>query len=297
MGKVLPGDMGEELEWLMRAAVLEAEIGRRTLDRMATRPQGALASGVPRQWDQRRRFGLELVSIGLDHTTAGIELRERPAFSQAEVAVAPLRRFTDPADAVLEQAAMLFTCNRVELYGVTRSRPSAEELAALLARSRGVEPDELRGALYVHRGEEVAHHLAAVAAGLLSLVIGGAQIQGQVRSALGYALRAGTTSELAAKQLVKRGAGRTLLVLIDLAVPRDVDPAVSGLAGVEVRTLDDLSRSSRGPSCDGAVSSPPRRPCCASRSPAFRTGCGVARRRPDEVRRCLRSTVTRRWAC
>ena len=325
----------------------------------AVRPRGSALL------DQHRCFGLELVAIGLDHTSAGIEVRERMAFSELEIPPA-LRRLTDPAGRGLEQAAILSTCHRVELYGVTRSRPSADVLAALLARSRGVEPDELRGALHIHRGEEVAHHLAATAAGLRSLVIGEAQIQGQVRSALGHALLtgtagpelrrlfesaiaagrrvrsetaigrglasvpqasvelarrrrgtlsgssvllvgAGTTSELAAKQLVKhgvgevlvlgrdqtratrlaqryggrvikadglhhaltqtdvvisstgaphpivhrdlveralaeRGAGRTPLLLIDLAVPRDVDPAVVGLAGVDVCTLDDLEQ-------------------------------------------------------
>jgi glutamyl-tRNA reductase len=315
--------------------------------------------------DQRRSFGLELIAIGLDHTTAGIELRERLAFSQAEIPGA-LWRLIDPAEVGFKQAAILSTCNRVELYGVARSRPSADELAGWLARSRGVEPDELRGSLYVHRGEEVAHHLAATAAGLLSLVIGESQIQGQVRSALGDALwagsagpelrrlfesamaagrrvrsetaigrgvasvpqasvefarqrlgtlsgstvlliGAGTASELAAKQLVRRGVGELLvlgrdparamrlvqryggrvitlgalgraltqadvvisstgaphpivhrdrlaralaqrragcapLLLIDLAVPRDIDPAVVELAGVEVCTLDDLEQ-------------------------------------------------------
>ena len=346
----------------MRAATPDAEIGRRARDRPARRALGGRASGPPRR---SRCFGLELVAVGLDHTTAGIELRERLAFSEAEIPPA-LRRLTDPAETKLEQAAILSTCNRVELYGVTRSRPSADELAALLARSRRVEPDELRRALYVHRGEEVAHHLASVAGGLCSLVVGEAQIQGQVRSALEHSLStgtagpelrrvfesaiaagrrvrsetaigwgaasvpqasvefarqrlgtlsgsaalligAGTTSELAAKQLVKRGAaevlvlgrdpatatrlaqrhggrvisaeglghaltkadvvisstgaphrivrrdrleeavaercpGRAPLLLIDLAVPRDVDPAVVGLAGVEVRTLEDLNR-------------------------------------------------------
>jgi glutamyl-tRNA reductase len=354
--------MGEKVDRPMRAAVPDAEIGPGALDRTAMRARGGRVPGAP---GRSPCFGLELVAIGLDHTTAGIELRERLAFSGVEIPPA-LRRLTHPADAKLEQAAILSTCNRVELYGVTRSRPSADDLTALLARSRGVEPDELRGAMYVHRGDKVAHHLAAIASGLRSFVVGEAQIQGQVRSALGHALAtrtagpelrrlfesaiaagrrvrsqtaigrgvasvpqasvefarqrlgtlsgsaalligAGTTSELAAKQLVKRGVvellvlgrdparatrlaerhggrvisadglghalteadvvisstgaphrivhrdpleealadrhpGRAPLLLIDLAVPRDVDPAVVGLAGVEVHTLDDLNR-------------------------------------------------------
>jgi glutamyl-tRNA reductase len=306
--------------------------------------------------------------VGLDHTTAGIELRERLAFADAETPAA-LGQLTDAADPLLEQAAILSTCNRVELYGGARSRPGRDELAGFLAGYHGVASGELRDTLYVHRGEEVAHHLAATAAGMHSLVLGEAQIQGQVRAALEHALAAGTagpelrrlfessiaagrrvrsgtalgrgvasvphasvdfvrqclgtlsnatvlligagtTSELAAKHLVKHGvrdllilgrnptraqrlaerhggrvvgSGRLgealaqsdvvisstgaphpimyrehvehalarrrsgdsppLLLLIDLAVPRDVDPAVGELAGVELHTIDDLRRT------------------------------------------------------
>jgi glutamyl-tRNA reductase len=55
-----------------------------------------------------------------------------------------------------------------------------------------VAPEEVVSALYVHRGDQVAHRLAATAAGLHSLVLGETQIQGQVRRALELALTAGT---------------------------------------------------------------------------------------------------------
>jgi glutamyl-tRNA reductase len=134
---------------------------------------------------------LELVAVGLDHTTAGIELRERVAFADAEIPGA-LAQLTDPADPLLEQAAIVSTCNRVELYGVARSRRPRDELTSFVARYHGLEPAELRGVVYVHRGDEVAHHLAETAAGMHSLVLGEAQIQGQVRRALDHALVAGT---------------------------------------------------------------------------------------------------------
>jgi glutamyl-tRNA reductase len=307
---------------------------------------------------------LDLVAIGVDHTTAPIELRERLAFAGADIQAA-LGQLTAGADPLLEQAAILSTCNRVEVYGVARSRPARDGLTSFLARSGGLDPRELISAVYVHRGDEVPHHLAATAAGMHSLVLGEAQIQGQVRAALDHAMAAGTagpelrrlfesaiatgrrvrsrtalgrgvasvpgasvelarqrlgtlggstvlligagtTGELAAKQLVKqrprellvlgrdsaragrvaeryggravtsdrlgealaqadvvisstgaphpivdrarleqaiarRGrAGSAPLLLIDLAVPRDIDPAVAGLDGVEVLTIDDL---------------------------------------------------------
>ena len=110
---------------------------------------------------------------------------------------------------------------------------------------------------------------------------------------LGYALWAGTTGELAAKQLVKRGAGRAPCPDFDPPrSPATSDPAVSGLAGVEMRTLDDLEQVVEGSVRRRGGGHLPRRPCCASRSPALRIGCGVARRRPDEVTRPPRVTET-----
>jgi glutamyl-tRNA reductase len=306
----------------------------------------------------------QLVAVGVDHRTASIELRERVAFGGSEIPAA-LTRLADPAGRLLEQAAILSTCNRVELYGITRSRPSPEELTSFLSRHHGLDPSELEDSVYIHRDAEVVHHLAATAAGMHSLVLGEAQIQGQVRRALEHAMAAGTagtelrrlfesaisagrqvrsrtalargvasvshasvelirqrlgtlnqstvlligagrTGELAAKhviehrprellvlgrgsaragQLAARYGGRALtsdqlgdalarsdviisatgapypvvhrhqleqalahrsgansspLLLIDLSTPRDVEPAVDGLPGVELYTIDDL---------------------------------------------------------
>jgi glutamyl-tRNA reductase len=76
---------------------------------------------------------LSFVAVGLDRTTAPIELRERLAFADAEIPA--LRPLTDPADALLDQAAILSTCNRIELYGAAPSRPAARRLGALLVAS------------------------------------------------------------------------------------------------------------------------------------------------------------------
>jgi len=134
---------------------------------------------------------LSFVAIGLDHTTAGIEVRERVGFADAAIPAA-LRRLTDPADPLLDQAAIVSTCNRVELYGAARARPSRRRLAAFLAKYHGLDPSELASSLYVHRDDQVAQHLAETAAGMRSLVLGEAQIQGQIRTALDHALNAGT---------------------------------------------------------------------------------------------------------
>ena len=310
-----------------------------------------------------RSSRLAFVALGLDHTTAGIDVRERLAFVDAEIPAA-LQRLTDPADGLLDQAAILSTCNRVEFYGVARARPAEHALTAFLASYHSLDPAHVSSLLYVHRDDEVAHHLAATAAGMHSLVLGEAQIQGQIRRALDHALAAGTAgvelrrlfecaiaagrrvrsrtaigqgatsvpyasvelarrrlgtlsqstvlvigtgdvAQLAAKQLIRRGAkellvlgrspsraqrftqsygghaitpdqldealarsdvvitatgaprpilhrdqlcralarrraGSTTQLLIDVSIPRDIDPAAAELSGLEVHTVDDL---------------------------------------------------------
>src|ERR1044071_1434263 len=102
--------------------------------------------------DRADRAGMNLIAVGVDHTTAELALRERCAFAHAEIPAA-LRQLTDPVDGLLSQAAILSTCNRVELYGVG-TRVDERRLAAFM----GLGPGEVDGALYVHRDEHVAHH-------------------------------------------------------------------------------------------------------------------------------------------
>lgn len=125
-----------------------------------------------------------LVCLGLSHRTAPVELRERMASLGPGVERCP----------AVEEHAVLSTCYRVELYahlidGVDDPR---EELIRALAEAHGVGRDLLVDHLYVHAGEDVARHLSRVAAGLDSLVLGEAEILGQVRDAYESARAAGT---------------------------------------------------------------------------------------------------------
>ena len=126
-----------------------------------------------------------LVCLGLSHRTAPVELRERLSTLGPEAGRCP----------AVEEHAVLSTCYRVELYayledGVEEAR---EELLGVLAEGHGVARDLLVDHLYVHAGEDVARHLCRVAAGLDSLVLGEAEILGQVGDAFEES-RAGRTS-------------------------------------------------------------------------------------------------------
>jgi glutamyl-tRNA reductase len=100
----------------------------------------------------------------------------------------------------VEEHAVLSTCYRVELYAylVGGLEEAREELIRVLADGHGVERDLLVDHLYVHAGEDVARHLCRVAAGLDSLVLGEAEILGQVGAAFEEGRRAGTTGPVLA---------------------------------------------------------------------------------------------------
>jgi glutamyl-tRNA reductase len=125
-----------------------------------------------------------LICLGVSHRTAPVELRER--FGTLGLAA-------DRCPEV-DEHAVLATCYRVELYaylieGVDEGR---EVLVGTLANAHGVNRSALEEHLYVHAGEDVARHLARVASGLDSLVLGEAEILGQVRTAYEQARRDGT---------------------------------------------------------------------------------------------------------
>jgi glutamyl-tRNA reductase len=161
--------------------------------------------------------------------------------SCASAGVRPLAHLNDPDDPLLE-AAILSTCNRVEVYGAARSRASREKLTVFLARYHGLDPSEFTGSVYVHRDAEVAHHLSATSAGLHSLVLCEAQIQGQVRRALAHAISAGTAGpEL--QRMVESAISAGRQVRSRTTIPRGVG-SVSH-AGIELvrQRLGTLSQS------------------------------------------------------
>jgi glutamyl-tRNA reductase len=133
---------------------------------------------------------VDLVAISVSHRTAPLQLRERLALPAA----AATQLLGELAAARgIEEAVALCTCHRTELY-VATPEPAAARRAVLgtLARVAGAPEAELLGHVHVLRGAQASRHLFAVAAGLESMVLGEAEIQGQVRRALERARAAGT---------------------------------------------------------------------------------------------------------
>jgi glutamyl-tRNA reductase len=135
-----------------------------------------------------------LLALGISHKTAPVALRERLALPEGR-AVRVLSELV-VSEEVLEAVA-LSTCNRTELYLVASDAVEAENAAlAELSRQAGIRPTELLGRLYSLHGRDAVQHLFAVAAGLDSMIVGEAEIQGQVKRAYELALVEGVTGPI-----------------------------------------------------------------------------------------------------
>jgi glutamyl-tRNA reductase len=128
----------------------------------------------------------ELLALGVSHKTAPLDLRERLSLTETNAAGA-LDELTSSEG--IHEAAAISTCNRTELYLVVSDPVEAESTAlGVLTRQAEIRPTELLGHLYSLRSGEAAAHLFRVTAGLDSMIVGEAEIQGQVKRAYELAL-------------------------------------------------------------------------------------------------------------
>ncbi len=124
---------------------------------------------------------MSLLIVGLSHRSAPLSLLEKVSLS-GDAAGKLLDDVV--ATAAVDEAMLLSTCNRVEIYAsVEKFHAGVAALSDLLARHSGVGFDELSPHVYVHYEERAVQHLFAVAASLDSMLVGEQQILGQVRGA------------------------------------------------------------------------------------------------------------------
>ena len=137
---------------------------------------------------------MSLLVVGLSHRSAPVSVLERAALhADAQVKLLQDTVAADPAT----EAAVLATCNRIELYAdVDKFHAGVAELSTLLAQHSGVGLDELTPYLYVHYEDRAVHHLFSVACGLDSMVVGEGQILGQIKDALARAQELHTAGRL-----------------------------------------------------------------------------------------------------
>jgi glutamyl-tRNA reductase len=182
---------------------------------------------------------MSVLVVGLSHRTAPVPVLERVTVAEADLAKVLDQLLQSPS---VSEAMLLSTCNRIEVYAVVETfHGGMNDVVNVLAAQAGAEPVELFEHLYVHYAAAAVEHVFRVAGGMDSMVVGEAQILGQLRGAYGAADTAGTVGrslhELAqnALRVGKRvhtdtGIDRAGASVVSEALA-DAEVALDGLAG------------------------------------------------------------------
>ena len=173
---------------------------------------------------------MDFIVFGLNHKTAPIHIRERLALKEEDQP-----HFAHQTrDFGCEEALLLSTCNRVELYGTTQldsldQKHLKKHLLHLLAKESGIHFDDLEPHVYFHQNQAAFRHLFRVASSLDSMVVGEPQILGQLKSAFERCKDAHTTGRhlnqyleraftVAKRVRNQTGIGRTVVSISSVAV-------------------------------------------------------------------------------
>ncbi len=137
---------------------------------------------------------MNLLSIGASYRTADVAVLERLTIPETEVPAILQKLVAQP---YVSEAVVVSTCNRVEVYAaVSGFHGGLGDICNVFAQHSGIPANELAGHLYVHYGEAAVRHSFQVSSGLDSMVIGEAQILGQLRNAYHSATESDTLGRL-----------------------------------------------------------------------------------------------------
>jgi len=172
---------------------------------------------------------MNLIVIGLNHRSAPVEVRERLAIAPGKLGEVTCELI---GATQVREAALLSTCNRVEVYALAADGGQASAAVRQFWQARHQLPDSVTAHLYEHHDRDCIRHLLEVASGLDSMVLGETEILGQVKTAYEAAQQVGATGKAlnrlfqktfaAAKQVrtctaINRGSTSVGNVAVDLA--------------------------------------------------------------------------------
>lgn len=185
--------------------------------------------------------GGDLFVVGISWRTAPVAVREKLAFREEELP-ATLKDITGKLP--VAEALLISTCNRVEVYGV--GKPGSDPVTAVrtfLCEQRKVKPADMREALYERRGPEAVRHVFRVASALDSLVVGEAQILGQLKDAYALAGTSGTSGPVLSRAL-ERAFGVAKRVRTETTIARGAANVSSVAVELASRVFGDLAGKS-----------------------------------------------------
>jgi glutamyl-tRNA reductase len=183
---------------------------------------------------------MRFLTVGCSYRTAPVALRERLAFSETDLpaALARLRALQD-----VQEGMIVSTCNRVEVYAVVaRVRHAARTIRDFLSERREVSADELGPALYEHVDNAALAHIFRVSASLDAMVVGEAQVVGQVKEAYGAAAREHTVGPLL-NRCMHRAFATAKRVRNETAIAQHPVSVSSVAAELAARVFGDLGNS------------------------------------------------------
>jgi glutamyl-tRNA reductase len=181
----------------------------------------------------------ELFTVGISWRTAAVAVREKLAVPEEEAATLVTALARAPG---VREVMLVSTCNRVEIYGASppgEGERAVVEVRRLLPESRGVEPASVDSVLFAHRGGEAVRHVFRVASALDSLVVGEAQILGQLKAAFVAATQVGTTGPVLGRCL-ERAFGVAKRVRAETAIARGSSNVASVAVELAARVFGDL---------------------------------------------------------
>jgi len=144
---------------------------------------------------------MKVLVAGLNHKIADVDVREKLAFTGPKLEEGLLRFNGLPE---VDEAIILSTCNRVELYAnVSEPEKASESIKTFLAEFHGINKDSLDKALYFYHDIQAVEHVFKVASSLDSMIVGEPQILGQLKDAFDLALAKKTTGILLNKLMKK----------------------------------------------------------------------------------------------
>jgi glutamyl-tRNA reductase len=181
----------------------------------------------------------ELFVVGISWRTAPVAVREKLAIPEEEAAALLAALVQAPG---VREAMLISTCNRVEIYGASPPGESERAVAAvrrLLPESRGVKPATVDTVLFSHQRTDAVRHVFRVASALDSLVLGEAQILGQLKDAHVTAATAGTSGQVLGRCL-ERAFGVAKRTRSETAIAKGSSNVSSVAVELAARVFEDL---------------------------------------------------------